>query len=239
MKDSNNKNLSAVIIYGPPGAGKGTQAQLLADRFNLIHFDTGKYGEQVIYNPSLRNDSLIQRQRKLFETGFLFDPAWTLNLIYEKIQKLFKAGFSAVITGSPRTLFEAKGDKKQEGLLKLLEELYGKKNILAFRLMVSPQTSILRNSRRLVCPFCGAMPIKFKKPNCPICGGKLRHRVLDKPEIIKVRLKEYQGRTEPIFKLMKSRGYNFFDINGEPLPFEVFKQIEKKYLQYLRKTCSL
>lgn len=235
MKDSNKKNLSAVIIYGPPGAGKGTQAQLLADRFNLIHFDTGKYGEQIIYDPLLNKYPIIKKQRKLFETGFLFDPAWTLKIVYEKIQKLFKAGFSVVITGSPRTFLEAKGDKKQEGLLKLLEELYGKKNILAFCLVVSPETSILRNSHRLVCPFCGAMPIKFRKPNCPICGGKLKHRVLDKPEIIKVRLKEYQGRTEPIFKLMESRGYKIIDINGEPLPFEVFKQIEVKYLQYLKR----
>lgn len=228
------KTLSAVIIYGPPGAGKGTQAQLLADRFNLIHFDTGKYVEQIIHNPSLNNDPVIKKQKKLFETGFLAEPSWILKILHKKAQDLFKAGLSVVFTGSPRTLFEAKGDKKQEGLLKLLEELYGKKNILTFRLIVSPQTSILRNSHRLVCLFCGAMPIKFRKPNCPICGGKLKHRVLDKPEIIKVRLKEYQGRTEPIFKLMKSRGYKFFDINGEPLPFEVFKQIEKKYLLYLK-----
>ena len=231
MKDSK----LATIIYGPPGAGKGTQAQLLADRFNLIHFDTGKYIEQLIHNPLFSNNPIIKKQRKLFETGFLAEPSWILKIIYNKTLNIFRAGFSIVFSGSPRTLFEAKGDNKQEGLLVLFERLYGKKNILVFHLKVAPQTSIFRNSRRLVCPICGAMPIKFKKISCPICGGRLKHRVLDKPETIKVRLKEYHERTEPIFKLMKSRGYKIIDINGEPLPFEVFKQIEKKYLQYLKR----
>jgi adenylate kinase family enzyme len=113
-----------------------------------------------------------------------------------------------------------------------LEKEYGKKNILVFLLRVRPKSSIFRNSNRKVCSICGT-PILYsekthKHRNCPLCGGKLRTRTLDKPEIIKIRLKEYKNRTKPIVAELKRRGYKILEINGEPAPTKVYFAILKK-----------
>ena len=62
---------------------------------------------------------------------------------------------------------------------------------------------------------------------CDNCGGELYKRTLDKPEVIKVRLKEYHERTEPIYKRLEKEGYKIIDIDGTPMPEEVSKEIAK------------
>lgn len=232
--------MKAIIIYGPPGSGKGTQANLLADKFGLIHFDTGKYIEQIVHNPKNRNNKTIQKQRKFFNSGILCDPSWVFKIIKKRVCELASVGLSVIFSGSPRTFYEAFGDlsagltgKKQKGLIDVLEKYYGKKNILVFNVDISDKNSIKRNSNRLMCSVCGTQilnkVLKFKNLKvsiCPFCGGKLYRRTLDKPKIIKVRLKEYRERTLPIQKEFKKRGYKIININGEPLPEKVHKKIK-------------
>ena len=141
----------AIIIYGPPGAGKGTQANLLADVSGMLHFDTGKYIEQVVHDSANRKNKIIQREKINFDSGKLCTPAWVLKITIDKIKELSRAGFGLVFSGSPRTVFEAFGDDVNEGVISVLEKLYGKKNIAPVLLRVAPKTSILRNSSRLVC----------------------------------------------------------------------------------------
>lgn len=221
------------MIYGAPGAGKGTQANLLAWAKGFIHFDTGKYIENaILYNPDFKNDEIVQIERKNFEAGVLFTPSWTLGVVSEATRKIAKAGFNIVYSGSPRTVYEAFGDSKHDGLIKILEKAYGKKNIFVVLLKVRPESSIFRNSNRKVCSVC-ATPILYseethKHRNCPLCGGKLRTRTLDKPEIIKTRLKEYENRTKPITVEFKKRGYKILEVNGEPAPDKVHFAILKK-----------
>ncbi|KKP85420.1 MAG: Adenylate kinase, partial [Candidatus Nomurabacteria bacterium GW2011_GWA1_35_8] len=69
----------AVILFGPPGSGKGTQAQLLADKLNLFHFDTGKYIRDILYNPKLKNNAAIKRERRLNESGQLNTSSWVFG----------------------------------------------------------------------------------------------------------------------------------------------------------------
>ena len=219
----------AIIIIGPPGSGKGTQAELLAKNSGLIHLDTGVYLEQVVYNSQFKNNKKIQRERKLFETGKLLTPSWVLEIVSQKIKELAKAKVGVVLSGSPRTLYEVIGDKNHLGVIKILEINYGKKNIFIFELKIPSIVSIKRNSGRLLCSVCG-IPIlsqasKNSSKNCPFCGGKLRKRVLDKPEIIKIRLKEYESRTKPIIEELKKRNYKIAAINGTPLPYKVHKKI--------------
>ncbi len=234
----------AVMIYGAPGAGKGTQANLLAWSKGFLHFDTGKYLEQIVHDPENQKNPKIKEQAKLFDTGILLDPSWVLNVVKEKTKEIASAGFSIVYSGSPRTTYEAFGDadlrgpnadkrgSKSVGLIDLLEKLYGKKNIFVILLKVRPKSSIFRNSNRKVCSVC-ATPILYseethKHRNCPLCGGKLRTRTLDKPEIIKTRLKEYENRTKPITIELKKHGYKILEINGEPAPNKVHFAILKK-----------
>jgi len=216
----------AVIIYGPPGSGKGTQAELLTRKFNFIHFDTGRYGESLIYAPGAEKNTVLLRERKNFETGKLFTPSWTLRIVSQATRRIAKAGFGIVYSGSPRTIFEAFGGKSNRGLLSILIKLYGRKNIVVIKLNVKDQTSIRRNSKRVVCSVCGLSVLASSKSRkCSFCAGPARRRTLDKPEIIKIRLKEYRERTYPILNKMRGLGFSVREINGEPAPYKVYEQV--------------
>ena len=219
----------AVIIYGPPGSGKGTQAELLARKFNFIHFDTGRYLEGIYRDPKQQKNPLISREKKLFDSGKLNTPTWVLKVVSEATRRIAKAGFGIIYSGSPRTIFEAFGDRNHKSLLSTLIKLYGKKNIIVVKLNVKNQTSIKRNSARFVCSVCG-LPVlaSARSKKCSFCAGPARRRTLDKPEIIKVRLKEYRERTYPILKKMRDLGFRIREINGEPAPYKVHEQVVRK-----------
>lgn len=219
-----------IMIYGQPGAGKGTQAYLVESVKGFHHFDTGKYLEQVVHDPANAKNKIIQKEKKLFDSGILLTPSWVLNIVKNRALGFAKAGQGLVFSGSPRTLFEAFGDSKNQGLIPILEKAYGRKNLRIFYLRVSPKTSIWRNSHRLVCSLCGA-PVLYhagKLEHCAFCGAPLRRRTLDKPEVIKVRIEEYRKRTSPILNRLKKMGYKVNAVNGEPAPYKVFQQILKR-----------
>lgn len=217
----------AIIIYGPPGSGKGTQAELLAKKFNFIHFDTGRHIESVVNAPGWQKNAVLRRERKLFDTGKLCTPSWVLGVVRKAVTRIAGAGYSIVFSGSPRTLYEAFG-LKNDGLLYVLKKLYGKKNIVVLNLLVGGKSSIKRNSHRVVCSVCG-LPLlaKTKIKTCAFCAGKMRTRSLDAPAVIKVRLKEYRNRTYPIIEKMKKQGFKITRVNGEPAPYKVHGEIIK------------
>ena len=236
-----------VIIMGPPGAGKGTQAELLTKTKNLVHFDTGRYLEELLYNPRLKKDKvifsprknnfvfcenkIIREQRKLFESGKLVTPSWLLGRMIRKVKGFAKADLGIAISGSPRSIYEAFGDKSRKGLMKALEQSYGKKNIFIFVIKISENQSIKRNSARLICSVCERPLLKIENyklkigKRCPFCAGKLYKRILDKPEIIKKRLAEYKTQTLPVIKALKNKNYQYLEIDGNALPFKINKQI--------------
>lgn len=222
----------AVIIYGPPGAGKGTQANLLAWRKDFVHFDTGKHLEHLLHDPANRKNKITQRERKLFESGALMTPSFVLKVTTDKAKEIAEAGFNIVFSGSPRTVFEAFGDKKNTGLIDFLKKHYGKKNIYPIFLNIDPQIAIKRNERRLICSVCGNAVLYredlHKHKTCPLCGGLLRKRSVDNPAIFQTRIKEYRERTLPILAGLKKRGYKIISINGKPLPFEINEAILQK-----------
>jgi len=224
----------AIIIFGPPGSGKGTQAKLLADKLGLIHFDTGKLLEQIVHNPANARDKKIQRERKFFDSGVLLTPSWVLKILNKKSQEIAKSGFGVVFSGSPRTLYEFVGEKKQKGLIDVLEKNYGKKNIFIFKLEVPERESIKRNSSRIICTVCGTQilswmsGVKYQMLKCPFCGGNFYRRTLDNTETIKVRLKEYRERTLPVIKALEKRGYKVVYIGGKSLPSKVHENIMRK-----------
>jgi adenylate kinase len=221
----------AAVIYGPPGSGKGTQANLLAWTKNFIHFDTGKYLEQVVHDPENQKDPMIKKERELFDSGILLTPEFVLKVTTEKTREISQAGYSIAFSGSPRTMFEAFGDEKNKGLIEILEGEYGKENVNFLFLKIDPEESIKRNANRLVCSVCGTAILysdaAHKHKTCPLCGAELRKRTVDNPDVFKTRIKEYEERTKPIVAELKRRGYKIIEINGSPLPFEVFKEIRK------------
>jgi len=190
----------AIMIYGPPGSGKGTQADLLAENLKIKHFDTGKFVEKLVHDPALQHDQSIQLERKNFETGKLMTPAFVLEKVSRAAEKIAAAGEGLVFSGSPRTLYEAFGDANTEGLVSILEGLYGKENIHVFLINVKPETSIARNSAR----------------------GRKK---LDEPEVIKIRLVEYAERTKPIIKKLEDQNYAVTRVDGETSPKAVHQYI--------------
>lgn len=214
----------AVMIFGPPGSGKTTQAALVSDLLGLIQFDTGRLLESVVHDPKLQKDPAIRRERDLFDSGKLMTPAFVFREVQKHVKAIASTGWGIVFSASPRTFYEAKG------MLPLLEKLYGRKNIFAFLLSVSPATSIERNSKRFVCKTCSAPLLSSFYPSknpqhCPRCGGPLYRRSLDNPEIIKVRLREYEERTTPIFRLLKKHGIRVRTLRAEKPPFRILKEI--------------
>jgi adenylate kinase len=215
-----------IILYGPPGSGKGTQANLLAQKLNLIHFDTGRLLESILHDPARQKEATIKHMRELFDTGILVTPSFVLREVAKDVRRIRKADWGIVFSGSPRTLYEAKG------LYPVLEKLYGKKNVFIVELLAPPSSSIRRNSARLICKECGYIVLTAFYPakktgHCPICGGTFYSRSLDKPEIIKVRLEEYKKRTFPIIDFVKKRGYKVFAVDARPAPYKVLEKILK------------
>jgi adenylate kinase len=232
MKNS-KKIPKVIILMGPPGAGKGIQAELLAEKLNLFHLETSKILEER-FREKTKGEILIEgekysfsKEKKIWEEGKLCSPPFVTYLIIEKIKELKKVGKNLVLSGSPRTLYEA------ERVIPVLEKLYGKKNIRCFFLEISPEETIFRNSHRRICELM-RHPILYLKENeklkrCPLDGSKLIKRgKLDKPETIKVRLKEYKERTLPVIDYFKKRKIKVDKINGSPPPAIVFKEILKK-----------
>jgi adenylate kinase len=218
----------AVILYGPPGAGKGTQAELLARRYGFIHFDTGNFLEQVVHAPGAAKDPLLRRERALFDAGKLNTPSWVLKVVTAEVRKIGIAGYSIVFSGSPRTLYEAFGEKGRGGLLATLMKFYGKRNVHPVWLNIRPAVTMKRNSARKKCSVCGLPKLaKANITHCPFCEGPLYTRTLDDPKIIKERLKEFRGRTYPILREFQKRGMRVAKVNGEPAPYKVFASIVK------------
>ncbi len=221
----------AFIIYGPPGAGKGTQANLLAGKLGLIHFDTGRYLEQIVHDPEKQSDPEIRKEKEIFDSGVLMTPDFVLKIISQKSAEVSKSGFGIVFSGSPRTLYEAFGDKKNRGLIAMLESEYGKENIFPIFLKIDPKISILRNKNRKVCSVCGTAILyndSDQHKTCPLCGGVLRVRMVDNPAVLETRIKEYEERTKPIIDELKKHGYQIIEIDGHPLPYKVFDEILKE-----------
>lgn len=222
------KNKKVVIVMGPPGSGKGTQANLVADKLNLFHLDTGKFLESLVHDPNLQSDSEVQVERKNFDEGILVSPLFFLKWVTEKIQDLFKNGMGIIFSGSPRTMLEGFGDADHKGLMDVLSDTYGKENILIFLLEVPEEESLRRNSTRIICSVCGNAMISalnLKLAQCPVCGGAFRVRTLDKAEVIKVRLDEYRNRTYPVVAELEKRGFIINKIDGTPMPFQVYEKI--------------
>ncbi|MEA3296001.1 MAG: nucleoside monophosphate kinase [Patescibacteria group bacterium] len=219
------------ILIAPPGSGKGTQAILLSEKFDLYHLETSKIIEQKIMGANKgafaeidNKKYFFEKEKELWQKGILCSPEFVAYLIKEKIQELHKEKKGIVFSGSPRTLYEG------EKLVPFMIELYKKENIKVFEILLSPEESIFRNSHRRICELM-RHPILWTKEtenleHCPLDGSKLlRRKGLDDPETIKTRLKEYKERTYPLIDYFENQALDVKKIKGEQTVEQVFKEI--------------
>lgn len=221
-----------LFIFGPPGSGKSTQAELVAREFGATHFNTGEVLRSIFHDPIRANDPKVAEEKKKHEeVGQLNDSAWVKDIVLSEVAKLRAENKSVVFSGSPRTIFEAEAE------LPKFRELYGKRIFLCV-LRIHEETTIYRNSRRRICSSCGKVftwsPQSSKMMICDVCGGGLATRADDAPQIIKKRLQVYRQLTLPILKFLESEGVKSLTIDGELPPKTVFQSLKEKLIPLLK-----
>ena len=180
-----------LILLGAPGAGKGTQAKMIAEKYMIPHISTGD-----IFRANIKNGTELGKQAKEYmDKGQLVPDELTVKILLDRVaQEDCKNGY--VLDGFPRTIPQA------EVLDKALTEL-GDHIDYAIDVNVPDENIIKRMSGRRACLTCGAtyhiehVPPK-KEGICDACGNELVLRDDDKPETVKNRLDVYHKQTQPL-----------------------------------------
>lgn len=220
-----------IFLFGPPGAGKGTQAELLSDKFGYYHFESSKVIEHCFKTESKDKvfsiegkDYKVGDEIKKWEVGELNSPPFVVFLMLERIKELAKDEKSIIFSGSPRTVYEAEKE------IPIIKELYGKENIKFVLLEITAETTIFRNSHRRICELIRHSILFTKETEnlklCPLDGSMLvRRKSLDDPETIKNRLVIYKEQTYPVLERAEKEGLSVNKINGEQTVSDVFKDV--------------
>jgi len=208
-----------IIMLGAPGAGKGTQAKMIADKFSIPHISTGD-----IFRANIKEGTELGRKAKEYmDKGLLVPDELVVNLVVDRLTwEDAKNGY--VLDGFPRTIPQA------EALTNALAEK-GEKVDFAINIDVPDQNIIDRMGGRRACVSCGAtyhivnIPPK-KEGICDVCGAELILRDDDKPETVKKRLDVYHEQTQPLIDYYKAEGV-LKDVDGTVDMKDVFESIVK------------
>ena len=206
-----------IIMLGAPGAGKGTQAKMIADKYGVPHVSTGD-----IFRANIKNGTeLGMEAKKYMDQGLLVPDELTVKILLDRVsQPDCKNGY--VLDGFPRTIPQA------EVLDKALAEL-GESIDYAIDVDVPDENIVKRMSGRRACVSCGAtyhvvhVPPK-KEGICDRCGSELILRDDDKPETVKNRLDVYHKQTQPLIDFYTKKGV-LKTVDGTVDMQDVFKAI--------------
>ena len=192
-----------LVLLGAPGAGKGTQAELICEKLNIPSISTGN-----ILREAIKNQTAMGIEAKSFmDAGKLVPDEVVVGVVKERLAADdCKNGF--ILDGMPRTVAQA------EAL-----DTMGVKIDIALSIEVEDATIERRMSGRRVCEACGASYHVEHKPSkvegvCDACGGKLVRRKDDEPETVRDRLKVYHEKTEPLKGYYEKQG-KLKEVNGE------------------------
>ncbi|HEY0674540.1 MAG TPA: adenylate kinase [Longimicrobiales bacterium] len=195
-----------LVLFGPPGAGKGTQGTVLAETRGLMKISTG----DILRDAVRAGTTLGLEAKKFMDAGELVPDSVILGLVREAIQD---AGSGFIMDGFPRTIAQA------EGVDALLTEM--QKGIDAVIILDVPDEALVqRLSGRRSCPNCGAVyNVYFDKPKndekCDRCQSELVQRADDKRDTVVRRLDVYKQQTAPIIEYYQKRGANVQFVDGD------------------------
>jgi len=188
-----------IIMLGAPGAGKGTQAKRIAEKYTIPHISTGD-----IFRANIKNGTELGKKAKEFmDQGLLVPDELTCDLVMDRIQQDdCKNGF--VLDGFPRTIPQA------EALDEALNKI-GQKMDYAIDVDVPDENIVNRMGGRRACLSCGATyHVEFNPTKaegiCDACGAQTVLRDDDKPETVQKRLTVYHEQTQPLIDYYKNQG---------------------------------
>ena len=207
-----------IIMLGAPGAGKGTQAKKIAEKYGIPHISTGD-----IFRANIKNNTeLGQEAKKYMDAGQLVPDELTVKILLDRVaQDDCQNGY--VLDGFPRTIPQA--EVLDEALTKL-----GDKIDFAIDVDVPDENIVRRMGGRRACVTCGAtyhiehVPPK-KEGVCDTCGSELILRDDDKPETVLNRLKVYHDQTQPLIDFYSAKGV-MNSVDGTVDMMDVFAAIK-------------
>lgn len=199
-------SLKGIVLMGPPGAGKGTQAALLAARLGLKHISTG----EILREEVQRGTALGRAAKDYMDRGELVPD----DLIIEMLKGRLDGNF--LLDGFPRTTKQAEALAR----IALIERV--------LNLRLSEEETVRRLSARRVCAECGRNYNLDSNPPrvpgvCDACGGRLIQRDDDTPEVIRRRYRVYEAQTAPLREFYRRRGL-LVEVEGGGAIEEVFQE---------------
>lgn len=206
-----------LLLMGPPGAGKGTQAAKLVERYDIPHVSTGD-----IFRGALQERTPLGLEAKRYmDVGALVPDQVTVGITRERLAKSDCIG-GFILDGFPRTLQQAHA----------LDQMLAKMGIRLNRvvnIMVPDQELIPRLTGRRICQSCGSTyHMEFRPPAqagvCDRCGGELYQRRDDHEETVRDRLEVYRQQTQPLIQYYRERDL-YTEINGAQPTDTVFRDI--------------
>ena len=195
-----------IIMLGAPGAGKGTQAKMIAEKYGIPHVSTGD-----IFRANIKNGTeLGMEAKKYMDQGQLVPDEVTIGIVRERLAASYCAG-GFLLDGFPRTVFQA------EALDGIMNDMKTKLDV-ALNIDVDAEALIGRITGRRMCRKCGTPYHVTFSPSkaegvCDACGGELYQRDDDKEETVRKRLEVYNAQTLPLIEYYRKQGI-IADIDG-------------------------